>query len=503
MTSIQDPWVASRVWWNSEFSWDGVVMEYSTDEGASWNEVGSVNDPINWYTDSTINGLVAAGLSGNGWTGRQSSNNGSNGWIQASHDISFLGGVPSVRFRFHFGSDASVTDDGFAFDNFGIGELPTVDLGADTIVCDSLVLNPTLTPGTFLWSNQDTTPAITIDSTAQVILTYTDNIGLIGRDTINVEVNTTPVVDLGPDQNVCTGDTLVLTLDSTVYPAATWTGNVTGPSFGISTAGTFDVTVTDSVGCVSSDTIVTTIVPLPTPNLGADTTVCAGDTLCLDPGCPPTHSFVWSNGATTPTICPTILSGYWVICTDSNNCSAADSIVLAPGPADPVAIGAFDTTNCPTVAFSDNSTGTVDNWFWNFGDGNTSTMQNPTNNYQPSGNGSYPVQLIVTNSCGADTTGFLVDINCLVAINNGLDNQLYVWPNPNQGQFRIETVLSGNEPVRLEIVNLQGQVVYERDYEFASGNFNEEVNLGNTAKGVYFVRFDVGGRVQTEKIVVE
>jgi hypothetical protein len=394
-------------------------------------------------------------------------------------------------------------DDGFAFDNFAIAELPVVNLGADTVVCDSVVLNPGFTGGKYLWSTSDTTPTLTVTSSATVTLTYTSIYGLIGRDTINVSVNPTPTVDLGPDRNVCTGDTLVLSLDPNVYPSATWTGNVTGSSYGISTSGTFTVAVVDSVGCPSTDTIVTTLVAIPTPNLGPDTTLCVGDTLCLDPGCPPTHTFIWSNAATTPTICTSIVSGYWVICTDSNNCSAADSIILTPGPAAPVAAGIADTTNCPTIQFNDNSTGTVGSWSWDFGDGNSSNAQNPTNNYQPSGNGTYTVTLIVDNQCFSDTTTFNVDIACLVAIGEGLDNQLYVWPNPNQGQFRIETVLSGNAPVRLEIVNLQGQVVYEHDYQYASGSFTEEVKLNNAAKGVYFIRFDVGGDVKMEKIVVD
>lgn len=503
MTNIQSPWVASKVWWNSEFSWDGTVLEYSTDGGSTWIEIGIVGDPVNWYTDSTINGLVAAGNSGHGWTGRDASQNGSGGWVGVSHDIGFLSGSSSVRFRYHFGSDTSVPDDGFAFDNFAIAELPVVNLGNDTIVCDSVVLDAGFINGTFQWSTQDTTPTITVSSSATVTLTYTDEYCLVGRDTIDVTVNPTPTVDLGPDQNVCIGDSLCLNLDPSVYPNATWTGSVTGPQYCITTAGTFNVQVVDSVGCPSSDTINTALVALPTPNLGPDTTVCTGDTICLDPGCPPTHTFTWSNGSTNSTICPTILAGYWVICTDSNNCSAADSIILAPGPAAPVAVATVDTSNCPTIQFNDNSTGTVGGWAWDFGDGNTSTGQNPTNNYQPSGNGSYTVTLIVDNQCAADTTTFTVDITCLVAIGEGLDDQLYVWPNPNQGQFRIETVLSGNAPVRLEIVNLQGQVVYERNYEYASGTFAEEVNLENAAKGVYFVRFDVGGNVKMEKIVVE
>src|SRR5260221_3014303 len=46
-----------------------------------------------------------------------------------------------------------------------------------------------------------------------------------------------------------------------------------------------------------------------------------------------------------------------------------------------------------TVHFYDQSTGAVTTWAWTFGDGNTSTLQNPTNTY--SNPGTYTVTLIV------------------------------------------------------------------------------------------------------------
>lgn len=65
---------------------------------------------------------------------------------------------------------------------------------------------------------------------------------------------------------------------------------------------------------------------------------------------------------------------------------------------------ASNTTIGPgaTVAFSDHSTGTPTTWLWDFGDGNTSTEQNPTNTYINAG--SYTVTLTVSNSDGTKTT---------------------------------------------------------------------------------------------------
>jgi hypothetical protein len=106
------------IWWNCEFSWDGAVLQSSIDEGQSWQNVGEFGDPNNWYTDNTIVG--APGGSMVGWSGRASTSNGSGGWVLASHDISHLDNLPQVYLRIAFGTDGSVTDDGFAFDDISI-----------------------------------------------------------------------------------------------------------------------------------------------------------------------------------------------------------------------------------------------------------------------------------------------------------------------------------------------------------------------------------------------
>jgi serine protease AprX len=55
-----------------------------------------------------------------------------------------------------------------------------------------------------------------------------------------------------------------------------------------------------------------------------------------------------------------------------------------------------------TVAFTDKSTGNPTSWKWTFGDGTTSTQQNPTHKYSKVGR--YTVKLTVTNDEGSNTS---------------------------------------------------------------------------------------------------
>ena len=127
-TSLIAPIIEMNSWWNSEFSWDGAVLQSSIDGGASWQNVGAFGDPDNWYNDNTISGLFWSGNT-EGWSGRISTGNGSGGWVIAKHDLTGLGGQSSVVLRIAFGSDGIIADDGFAFDDVFIYDRPANDVG--------------------------------------------------------------------------------------------------------------------------------------------------------------------------------------------------------------------------------------------------------------------------------------------------------------------------------------------------------------------------------------
>ncbi|MBT5990783.1 MAG: PKD domain-containing protein [Bacteroidetes bacterium] len=66
----------------------------------------------------------------------------------------------------------------------------------------------------------------------------------------------------------------------------------------------------------------------------------------------------------------------------------------------------IDTLMDPLFKFTDKSTNSPISWEWNFGDGATSTSQNPSHTYAE--NGSYEVMLKVNNSGGSDSVSYFV-----------------------------------------------------------------------------------------------
>ncbi|RLJ63135.1 CHU domain-containing protein, partial [Lacinutrix venerupis] len=143
-SALLAPAITFNIWWESEFSWDGTVLQSSIDGGTTWQNVGALGDAGNWYTDGTINGNP--GGQQQGWTGRDGS--GSNGWVTASHALTGLAGEASVQLRFAFGSDGSVPDEGVAFDDVTVFEVTCPEPSALTFIsATSSTANLSWTPG--------------------------------------------------------------------------------------------------------------------------------------------------------------------------------------------------------------------------------------------------------------------------------------------------------------------------------------------------------------------
>lgn len=156
-----------------------------------------------------------------------------------------------------------------------------------------------------------------------------------------ITVNPQPSVNLGPDLDLCTGDSVIL--DAT-FPGASylWFNGGTGPQFTAKATGSPWVQV--SIGpCIASDTVKVTVNTYPVVNLGVDTSICEGQSLTLNAACPGC-SYLWDDNSTTPTRTVNQAGQYYVT-TTRNGCSSADSLNLAIRPLPVVDLGP-DTTMC-------------------------------------------------------------------------------------------------------------------------------------------------------------
>ncbi len=266
------PWIGLDAWWNAEFSWDGANLQTSIDSGQTWQNVGLFGDPYNWYTDNSIDGLP--GGSNQGWTGRNSSNNGSGGYVRSVHSLANLAGEPAVLLRVAFGSDGSVVDDGFAFDNINIARQPVLYLGPDTTACDSVTLFGG-NGSAWVWSTGDSTQSITVDSSGNYTATMFDQYGFPTQDVILVTIEGPRTWDLGNDSTYCLANSVTLTAGAGAQ-SYLWSDGSTSQQIAAATSGIYTVTATSAAGCLQVDTIQLTFSDL---NAGIDmlaTTICRG-----------------------------------------------------------------------------------------------------------------------------------------------------------------------------------------------------------------------------------
>ena len=238
-----------------------------------------------------------------------------------------------------------------------------------------------------------------------------------------VTIGNTVTSFTSPD-TVCAGVNITFNNTSTPPPAsASWTFGDGSTSTSISPVksyilpGTYQVKLINNFGaCVDSTTRNIVISPLPSVNFfTADTLSCnAPYTVRFTSNCPGAVTYQWLFGDGTTSSDPNPVHTYTtagnftvrLICTNiygcSNNTIKQDYIKIQL----PVAsISNLPQQGCApfewTFSSTVNSIEPITGYFWDFGDGGTSTLANPTHIFGP---GTFTIKLIVTTASGCTDT---------------------------------------------------------------------------------------------------
>lgn len=131
-STLLNPQLAFKIFWETEQRFDGASFQYSIDNGNTWTTLGTNNSNActaeNWFNTAAITYLGGA----RGWSGSIKPTSGSclggsgkGEWVTAKHDLSILAGQANVMFRFTFGAGTTCNAfDGFAIDEISISETP-------------------------------------------------------------------------------------------------------------------------------------------------------------------------------------------------------------------------------------------------------------------------------------------------------------------------------------------------------------------------------------------
>jgi len=298
---------------------------------------------------------------------------------------------------------------------------PTPTLQTDSTVCfgDTIKWNAGLqdTNYTFLWQDNSNDSILPIFSAGNYYVQITDTNGCsYNSDTAHITIDNYPITtSLGSDDTLCAGQSLYLEVGDIETINYLWSNGDTTDYIIINSAGDYSITTTNSIGCIATDTINIQIrgyAPIP----GFDyTNTCFNDnTIFTDTSTTTDNSNIiswdWNfgNGNTSIAQHPNIqyldTGNYQVILTVTTD-SACENTITKNIRITPLPIANYNNTqlcekndiqftNLSTVA-----TGNITNSLWNFGNGDTTSSENPIYTYNNYGNYTIQLQVTTDNNC--------------------------------------------------------------------------------------------------------
>lgn len=235
--------------------------------------------------------------------------------------------------------------------------------------------------------------------------------------------------------------------------------NVQNPTIQYTEGGTFNVTLIASNDAGSSSVTQAVTVGLDPAEADFEFTVDGLDVTFVDRSMnADTYLWDFGDGQTSTEQNPSHTYGSvgtWNVTLTASNASSSDQITKQvsttlepPTAAFGFSFSALDS-NRLRIDFQDQSNGVIDAWEWFFGDGGTSTQQNPSHLYaEPD---TYTVSLRVSNAAGSDT--FSQDIQA--------------GPDPPEASFVFSLTGNGNE---VEFIDTSAGTITGRVWFFGDGN---------------------------------
>lgn len=87
--------------------------------------------------------------------------------------------------------------------------------------------------------------------------------------------------------------------------------------------------------------------------------------------------------------------------------------------------------------------------------------------------------------------------------NNLKMDRFELFPNPNNGKFNVNFDLKKKGDTEIRVVDVKGREMYFETLKNFKGNYSNEIELGEVAKGIYFLQVSQNGKQMVKKIITE
>lgn len=328
-----------------------------------------------------------------------------------------------------------------------------------------------------------------------VNLTVTSSQGCVGEFMDEVSVYRNPVADFIAD-SVCLGTVNsfqdISTADETnndLIDDWLWdfggngTETVKNPTYTFGAENSYDITLTVTTDKGCSDEITQTILVYPVPEvellssedcLGSPTVFTDQSTVSNENSTNQLNDWSWDfgNGNTSSLQNPGHTfeeEGVYEVTltvTTDKGCSSTTTSEVAVFPNPVVDFEPADLCLGLTTSFNDlssvsntNSSNSIEDWAWDFGDGNSGATQNPTNTYSAAG--SYDVTLSVTTSRGCSSSETL---------------EVYIFPQP-VADFSLDSLCLGESSSFEDLStvdNTNGDAINNWSWNFGNGQTSND-----------------------------
>ena len=187
--------------------------------------------------------------------------------------------------------------------------------------------------------------------------------------------------------------------------------------------------------------------------------------------------------------------GTFNVCLTISNVCASDTFCKDINvTCDSIIVDIRDTLAYETTVNFNNAQYSAGDYYWEFGDGNTSTEKWPRHTYANAG--TYTACLTITNSCGSVQSCKEINVSTLTSSQDVTHNHYSVFPNPisNKVSIEFDNLTSG----LMEIMNLEGKVVKSEWFD-ETNSLSYPVDL---ISGIYILKITSDGQQHQQKLIV-